>query len=162
MRVRTYDEIDPLAAFRLGVVSFGSAWDEAKVRRVRAHDRTYLEEFAHVDDPSPLSNPDAADAWLDRTTGAGPRMGRHPDPRLPGEISNRAARRPGGGVSPHAPARRDHDGRGRRSEPSGLPGRDRADGGEGGGGNRNGQLDHRAVRCHAVPKPRIHGRRSVS
>src|SRR2546425_1012078 len=46
MRVRTYDEIDPLAAFRLGVVSFGSAWDEAKVRRVRAHDRTYLEEFA--------------------------------------------------------------------------------------------------------------------
>src|SRR3989441_12986640 len=46
MRVRTYDEIDPLAAFRLGVVSFGSAWDEAKVRRVLAHDRTYLEEFA--------------------------------------------------------------------------------------------------------------------
>ena len=46
MRVRTYDEIDPLAAFRLSVLTFGSAWDEAKVRRVRAHDRTYLEEFA--------------------------------------------------------------------------------------------------------------------
>src|SRR3989441_8216993 len=46
MRVRTSDEIDPLAAFRLSVLSFGSAWDEAKVRRVRAHDRTYLEEFA--------------------------------------------------------------------------------------------------------------------
>src|SRR3989442_12417424 len=46
MRVRTYDEIDPLAAFRLGVVSFGSAWDEAKERRVRAHDRAYLEQFA--------------------------------------------------------------------------------------------------------------------
>src|SRR6266705_1506525 len=46
MRVRTYDEIDPLAAFRLGVLTFGIAWDEAKVRRVRSHDRTYLEEFA--------------------------------------------------------------------------------------------------------------------
>lgn len=46
MRVRTYDEIDPLEAFRLGVLTFGIAWDEPKVRRVRAHDRTYLEEFA--------------------------------------------------------------------------------------------------------------------
>ena len=46
MRVRTYDEIDPVAAFRLGVLTFGIAWDEAKVRRVRSHDRTYLEEFA--------------------------------------------------------------------------------------------------------------------
>ncbi len=46
MRVRTYDEIDPLAAFRLSVLTFGVAWDEAKVRRVRSHDRTYLEEFA--------------------------------------------------------------------------------------------------------------------
>ena len=46
MRVRTYDEIEPLEAFRLSFLTFGSAWDEAKVRRVRAHDRTYLEEFA--------------------------------------------------------------------------------------------------------------------
>jgi predicted acetyltransferase len=46
MRVRTYDEIDPFSAFRLSVLAFGIAWDEAKIRRVRAHDRTYLEEFA--------------------------------------------------------------------------------------------------------------------
>src|SRR2546427_7199536 len=46
MRVRTYDEIEPLEAFRLSFLTVGSAWDEAKVRRVRAHDRTYLEEFA--------------------------------------------------------------------------------------------------------------------
>src|SRR5437899_6514198 len=46
MRVRTYDEIEPLEAFRLSFLTFGIAWDEAKVRRVRSHDRTYLEEFA--------------------------------------------------------------------------------------------------------------------
>jgi GNAT superfamily N-acetyltransferase len=46
MRVRTYDEIDPLEAFRLSLLTFGRAWDEAKVRRVRSHDRTYLDGFA--------------------------------------------------------------------------------------------------------------------
>ena len=46
MRVRSYDEIDPVDAFRLSVVSFGDAWDEATIRRIRASDRRYLEEFA--------------------------------------------------------------------------------------------------------------------
>jgi GNAT superfamily N-acetyltransferase len=46
MQVRSYDEIDPLDAFRLSLVAFGDAWDEATVRRVRASDRRYLEEFA--------------------------------------------------------------------------------------------------------------------
>ena len=46
MKVRTYDEIDPLAAFRLSLLAFGSAWDDARIRRARLHDRRYLEEFA--------------------------------------------------------------------------------------------------------------------
>ncbi len=46
MRVRTYDEIDPIDAFRLSLLSFGGAWDAAKIRRVRASDRRYFEEFA--------------------------------------------------------------------------------------------------------------------
>src|SRR2546428_4966584 len=46
MRVRTYDEIDPIDAFRLSVLSFGDAWDAAKIRRVRASDRRYLKEVA--------------------------------------------------------------------------------------------------------------------
>ena len=46
MRVRTYDEIDPLAAYQLSVLTFGDAWDEARVRRVRASDERYLDEFA--------------------------------------------------------------------------------------------------------------------
>jgi len=46
MRVRTYDEIDPIDAFRLSVLSFGDAWDPAKIRRVRASDRRYLKEVA--------------------------------------------------------------------------------------------------------------------
>jgi GNAT superfamily N-acetyltransferase len=46
MRVRTYDEIDPLDAFRLSLLAFGGAWDAAKIRRVRARDRRYFKEFA--------------------------------------------------------------------------------------------------------------------
>ncbi len=46
MRVRTYDEIDPLDAFRLSMLSFGAAWDAAKIRRVRMRNRTYLDGFA--------------------------------------------------------------------------------------------------------------------
>ena len=46
MKVRTYDEIDPVDAFRLSVVAFGSAWDEATIGRVRSSDPRYLKEFA--------------------------------------------------------------------------------------------------------------------
>ncbi len=46
MKVRTYDEIDPVDAFRLSLVAFGSAWDEATIGRVRSSDRRYLKEFA--------------------------------------------------------------------------------------------------------------------
>jgi GNAT superfamily N-acetyltransferase len=46
MRVRTYDEINPDDAFRLNFLTFGEAWDEAKVRRVRSGDGRYLKEFA--------------------------------------------------------------------------------------------------------------------
>jgi GNAT superfamily N-acetyltransferase len=46
MKVRTYDEIDPDDAFRLTFLTFGEAWDEAKVRRVRASDKRYLDGFA--------------------------------------------------------------------------------------------------------------------
>jgi len=46
MKVRTYDEINPLAAFRLSLLAFGSAWDDARIRRARLHDRRYLAEFA--------------------------------------------------------------------------------------------------------------------
>ena len=46
MRVRTYDEIDPVDAFRLSLVAFGEAWDEATVRRVRSSDRRYLDGLA--------------------------------------------------------------------------------------------------------------------
>ncbi|TLZ81591.1 MAG: GNAT family N-acetyltransferase [Methanobacteriota archaeon] len=46
MNVRAYDEIDPLEAFRLSLLAFGSAWDAAKIRRVRASDRRYFSDFA--------------------------------------------------------------------------------------------------------------------
>src|SRR5438093_7489829 len=46
MKVRTHDEIDPLAAFRLNLLAFGSAWDDARIRRERSYDRRYLEEYA--------------------------------------------------------------------------------------------------------------------
>jgi len=46
MKVRAYDEIDPLDAFRLSLLAFGSAWDAAKIRRVRATDRRYFNDFA--------------------------------------------------------------------------------------------------------------------
>lgn len=46
MRVRTYDEIDPLEAFRLSLLSFGDAWNERKIRRVRQRNKMYLDEFA--------------------------------------------------------------------------------------------------------------------
>ena len=46
MKVRTYDEIDPDDAFRLNYLTFGEAWDEPKVRRVRSSDGRYLKEFA--------------------------------------------------------------------------------------------------------------------
>ena len=46
MKVRTYDEINPLAAFRLSLLAFGSAWDDARIRRERSYDRRYLEEYA--------------------------------------------------------------------------------------------------------------------
>src|SRR5256886_12634704 len=46
MKVRAYDEIDPLDAFRLSLLAFGSAWGAAKIRRVRATDRRYFNDFA--------------------------------------------------------------------------------------------------------------------
>src|SRR5947199_1835266 len=46
MKVRTHDEIDPLAAFRLNLLPFGSAWDDARIRRERSYDRRYLDEYA--------------------------------------------------------------------------------------------------------------------
>lgn len=46
MKVRTYDEIDPDDAFRLTFLTFGEAWDDSKVRRVRSSDGRYLEGFA--------------------------------------------------------------------------------------------------------------------
>src|SRR2546422_10844777 len=46
MNVRAYDEIDPLDAFRLSLLAFGSAWDAAKIRRVRATGRRYFNDFA--------------------------------------------------------------------------------------------------------------------
>src|SRR2546425_10033090 len=46
MKVRAYDEIDPLDAFRLSLLAFGSAWDAAKIRRGRAPDRRYFNDFA--------------------------------------------------------------------------------------------------------------------
>ena len=43
MRIRTYDEVDPLGAFRLGTVAFGFALREEEVRRFRrrAADRLF-------------------------------------------------------------------------------------------------------------------------
>src|SRR2546430_14906450 len=46
MKVRAYDEIDPLDAFRLSLLAFGSAWDAAKIRRARSTDRRYFNDFA--------------------------------------------------------------------------------------------------------------------